>query len=178
MRRNGSFPSVTAGLSAALEKTRLSLGAIGVDSAAARESLAATGIALSPKPAGPALRRIRHIKSAAEIALMRKAASANCAAARAAVASMRIGDSYADLRRAYFTETGARGGRPAFLQIDSTAREHRDGIIHEGRAFMIDAVSSYDRYHGDYGRTTSPSIPGAPGTRPPISSAMPRCSSR
>ena len=153
LHRNGAFPSVSAAFSSALAQMRLSHGAIGIDSAAAGAVLTVAGYDLTTRPAEPALRRIRHVKSPHEIELMRKAASANCAAARAAVASVRIGDSYADLRRAYFTETGARGGRPAFLQIDSTAQEHHDGLIRAGRAFMIDAVSTYDRYHGDYGRT-------------------------
>ncbi len=152
MSRNGTFPDASAALSAAFEKLGLS-GAVGIDAFAAGEVLATTRHALVTKPASPALRRIRHVKSPAEITLMRKAASANCAAARAAVASVRVGDSYADLRNAYFMETGAQGGRPAFLQIDSTAQEHYDGFIRLGRAFMIDAVSSYDHYHGDYGRT-------------------------
>ena len=105
------------------------------------------------RPAEPLLRRIRMIKSPTEIELMRAAARHNADAARAAVASARVGDSYDSLRRAFFAETGLRGGQPAFLQIDSNAYAHRDGIIRKGRAFSIDAVGRYSRYHGDFGRT-------------------------
>jgi Xaa-Pro aminopeptidase len=161
LHRHGAFASATAALAAALAGSQLARGTVGIDHAAAGELLAATGSACTTRAAEPALRRIRHIKSPAEIEMMRKAASLNCAAARAAIASVRIGDSYADLRRAYFTQTGARGGRPGFLQIDSTAQEHHDGFIRAGRAFMIDAVSSYDRYHGDYGRTVFAGAPDA-----------------
>jgi Xaa-Pro aminopeptidase len=93
------------------------------------------------------------VKSPAEISLMRHAAFQNAEAARDAVALVRPGDSYEDLRRAFFAETARRGGIPEFLVVDSVAAERRDGVIREGRAFQIDAVAHYARYHGDFGRT-------------------------
>jgi Xaa-Pro aminopeptidase len=105
------------------------------------------------RPAEPLLRAIRMIKSPAEIALMRRAAHDNAEAARAAIASVRFGDSYEDLRRAFAMETGRRGGQPVFFVVDSNAYAKRDGIIREGRSFSIDAVGRYERYHGDFGRT-------------------------
>jgi Xaa-Pro aminopeptidase len=103
--------------------------------------------------AEPLLRRIRMIKSPREIDLMRHAASSNAEAARAAVFSITPGNSYEELRRAFFAETGKRGGVPLFLSTDSMAMRQRDGVIRQGRSFQIDAVSSYAGYHGDYGRT-------------------------
>lgn len=112
------------------------------------------------RSAEPLLRRIRMIKSAHEISLMRIAARENAEAARASVFSMREGDSYEALRRAFFAETGARGGVPLFLSVDNIAYRQRDGLIREGRAFQIDAVSHYAGYHGDYGRTVCVGEPG------------------
>jgi len=105
------------------------------------------------RSAEPLLRRIRMIKSRGEIALMRHAAAHNAEAARVAVRSVGVGDSYDSLRHAFFAETGRRGGQPVFLQIDSNAYAQRDGVIRDGRAFSIDAVGRYARYHGDFGRT-------------------------
>ena len=125
-------------------------GLVAVDGPVAEHMLPA---GRSSIPAEPLLRRIRMVKSAAEIVLMRRAAKDNADAARVAVASVRPGESYEDLRRAFFAESGRRGGIASFLAIDSVSAEHRDGIIREGRAFQIDAVAHYDRYHGDFGRT-------------------------
>jgi Xaa-Pro aminopeptidase len=125
-------------------------GLVAVDGPVAEHMLPAGRCSIS---AEPLLRRIRMVKSAAEIVLMRRAAKGNAEAARAAVASVRPGDSYEDLRRAFFADSGRRGGIASFLAIDSVSAEHRDGIIREGRAFQIDAVAHYDRYHGDFGRT-------------------------
>jgi Xaa-Pro aminopeptidase len=105
------------------------------------------------RPAEPLLRRIRMIKSPGEIALMRRAAHDNAEAARAAITSVAIGDSYEALQRAFAVETGKRGGQPVFFIADSNAYAKRDGIIRDGRSFSIDAVGRYDRYHGDFGRT-------------------------
>lgn len=104
-------------------------------------------------PAEPLLRRIRMIKSPQEIALMRHAARNNAEAATAAILSMTAGNSYEDLRRAFFAETGRRGGVPLFMSTDSTTIRNRDGMIRDGRSFQIDAVSHYAGYYGDFGRT-------------------------
>jgi Xaa-Pro aminopeptidase len=125
-------------------------GRIAVDGALAG-SLLRDGFAT--RSAEPLLRRIRMIKSAAEIGLMRHAAHSNVEAARAAVFSMAQGATYEQLRCAFFAETGRRGGIPLFMSIDNTAYRQRDGLIRDGRAFQIDAVASYAGYHGDYGRT-------------------------
>jgi Xaa-Pro aminopeptidase len=99
------------------------------------------------------LRRIRMVKSPREIDLMRVAARNNAQAARAAIGAIAAGSTYEDLRRAFFMETGRRGGIPLFISTDSMAMRQRDGVIREGRSFQIDAVSHYAGYHGDYGRT-------------------------
>lgn len=142
-------PNAMAALEAALGD--LGAGApLAVDGSVARQMV---GEHNRPIEAEPLLRRIRMIKSPAEITLMRHAAQSNAAAARAAVAQMQPGNRYADLRNAFFAETGLRGGRPSFMAIDSRAAEHRDGVIREGRSIQMDAVASYEHYHGDFGRT-------------------------
>lgn len=147
LERHPRFPSAAAALAHAVAPITGTL---------ATDSVLVAGILADRSafcPAEPLLRRIRMIKSPLEIALMRHAARNNAEAARAAILSMKAGDTYQDMARAFFAETGRRGGVPLFLSTDSTTMRKRDGVIRDGRSFQIDAVSSYAGYHGDYGRT-------------------------
>lgn len=103
--------------------------------------------------ADEALRRIRMVKSGIEIQLMRQASEANVAAAHAAVGAVRAGATYRELRSVFFAEAARRGSRGVFMVIDRVSSEQFDAPFHEGQAFLIDAVSEYAGYHGDYGRT-------------------------
>lgn len=147
LRRKPPFPDAATALKAALAPFA---GSIATDSPII-EIIA--GDRFAYRHASPLLRAIRMVKSRAEIALMRHAARNNAEAAVAAIQSMRAGDTYEDLRRAFFAETGRRGGVPLFLSTDSMTMRKRDGYLHEGRGFQIDAVSHYAGYHGDFGRT-------------------------
>ena len=140
-----AFASATRALQAALDGV---VGDLASDDLVAQALLGGAFV-----PAGPLLRRIRMIKSSHEIGLMRIAARCNRDAAHAAVASVGRGARYIDLQRAFFRETGARGGKPVFISTDHSSYRNREGVIREGRAFSIDAVASYAGYHGDYGRT-------------------------
>lgn len=146
--RHPAFPDVISALRGALAGYE-GLG-IGVDSFIAPSHL---GDAFAFQPADPMLRMTRMVKTPAEVALMRHAATNNAQAARVAIQSMKPGMTYLDLRHAFFAETGRRGGVPLFISTDSMAMRERDGVIQAGRSFQIDAVSSYAGYHGDYGRT-------------------------
>ena len=99
------------------------------------------------------LRRIRLQKSPAELELMRYAAQSNAAAAHAAAQTVRDGASYNDLRGQYISECGARSMTPSHMLVDTLVPYYMPGEIKEGRSFLIDCVSSFQRYHGDYGRT-------------------------
>lgn len=147
LSRRPAFRNAATALSAAVAPHGANLA---VDTLNAAAGVGLTGACT---PAEPLLRRIRMIKSAAEIALMRHAAASNAEAARAAILSMQAGSTYEELRLAFFAETGRRGGVPLFLSTDSMAMRRRDGIIRDGRSFQIDAVSHYAGYHGDFGRT-------------------------
>ena len=105
------------------------------------------------QPSHEALARMRLVKSPAEVALMRYAARANAEAARLACGAVREGASHRDLRALFFTESARRGGQGAWINIDRVAADAYRGEFRRGQAFMIDAVSLYDGYHGDYGRT-------------------------
>lgn len=99
------------------------------------------------------LREIRMIKSPLEIALMRRASRANIDAAHAVAASMREGASYAELNQLFAVEATARGNTPVFLNVDRVSSPLTEATIRQGQAVFIDAVSHFQNYHGDYGRT-------------------------
>jgi Xaa-Pro aminopeptidase len=103
--------------------------------------------------ADDALRRIRPIKSNHEIALMRRAATNNAEAALAAAHAVRAGASYRDLRNLFYAEAAQRGNKGVFMVVDRVSAEQYDAPFRDGQAFLIDAVSEFGGYHGDYGRT-------------------------
>lgn len=100
-----------------------------------------------------ALALMRLVKSAVEIALLRRAAHNTAEAARAACKTVRAGGSYRDLRAAFFTEAARRGNLGYWIIVDRVIHDWYDPGFRNGQAFMIDAVSTYQGYHGDYGRT-------------------------
>ncbi|MDX1517105.1 MAG: M24 family metallopeptidase [Woeseiaceae bacterium] len=99
------------------------------------------------------LRRIRPVKSAIEIELMRHASAGNIAAAHEALEIARDGASYRHLRAAFFAAAARRGQRGVFMVVDRSSDEQFDAPFRDGQAFLIDCVSEYQGYHGDYGRT-------------------------
>ena len=99
------------------------------------------------------IRRVRLQKTPAEIELARYAARANAEAGRAAAKSVRDGASFQDLRLQYALACAKRSLTTKFMVIDGIIPEAAPRKIEEGRSFLIDCVSHYQNYHGDYGRT-------------------------
>ena len=99
------------------------------------------------------IRQIRIQKSPMELQLMRYAASANAAAGRAAAMQVRNGASFDEVRSLFWQECAKRHNTGHFMMIDTLMSRVSSGEIKEGRAFLIDCVSTYLGYHGDYGRT-------------------------
>ena len=137
----------------ALGDMGLKRGAIGIDHAAAAAVFERAGLAAKPRYAENVLRKIRVVKSANEIKLMRRAAALNAQAALAAAKTAREGATYQELRAAFFTEASRLGNSPAFMSIDRVSSEVGDAPIRDGQSFFIDCVSHLLHYHGDYGRT-------------------------
>ncbi len=99
------------------------------------------------------LRRIRLQKTPAELAYARYAASANAAAARAAAATVRAGATFQELRIEFAMECAKRLTTPVYSLIDGVLTPLTKTKFEPGRAFLIDCVSEFQGYHGDYGRT-------------------------
>jgi len=100
-----------------------------------------------------AMALLRIIKSESEIGLMRHAARNNAEAALAACRAVCAGATYRDLRAQFFSEAARRGNLGVWMLVDRVSVDAFRGEFHEGQSLMIDAVSTFAGYHGDYGRT-------------------------
>ena len=126
---------------------------VAVDDHRIRALLERSGMEINFVDGDSLIRRIRVQKSAMELRLMRYAAAANAAAGRAAAMSVRDGASFHELRDVFWQEAASRGNTGHFMMIDTLMSRMSTGQIEDGRSFLIDCVSTYQGYHGDYGRT-------------------------
>lgn len=128
-------------------------GRIAVDGPAVAAALGQAAPKAVQADADDALRRIRLVKSPLEIELMRRAAQGNADAALEAIGKVRAGGSYRALRAEFFAAAAKRGHRGVFMVVDRVSDENFDAELRDGQAFLIDCVSEFEGYHGDYGRT-------------------------
>lgn len=143
----------TAALLKALRATGLERGRIAVDSPELASAFARAAPAATVIAADLTLQRIRLVKSARELELMRLAAAANMDAALAAAQTARTGASYRELRATFYAEAARRGNRGVFMVIGGISGEGVERTLRDGDAFLFDAVSEGAGYHGDFART-------------------------
>lgn len=98
-------------------------------------------------------RRIRYIKSEPEIALMKLAGAKNAEAALATARSIEKGMSFAEIERRFLTECALRGNAMSFIIAGVTLGFLPDAEVVPGKPFLIDAVSNFHQYHGDFARS-------------------------
>lgn len=149
----GAWAGAKYAMAKALKDAGLNKAKIAVDHPTVRKLLEDAAPDASLTDADTALRRIRPIKSDIEIELMRRSSHANTEAALAAVKTVRAGATYQELRAEFYAEAARRGNRGVFLVIDRVSSDLYDAPFEDGQAFLIDAVSENQGYHGDYGRT-------------------------
>ena len=141
------------GLFRALSESGLTKGRIGVDSLGAIAELQIFGAdGLDLVDGNNIFRKIRLVKTPFEIAQMRLAAQKNADAVLATARQIGAGATQSDIERMFAVEAGMRGAAPVFVVLDTIGGLSR-GEVKEGQPIMIDAVSHYDHYHGDFGRT-------------------------
>jgi Xaa-Pro aminopeptidase len=99
------------------------------------------------------LRAVRRVKTPAELALMRSAATSNAAAAMVAARAAREAGSIRALRARFAAEAAARGNTYVFMVIDGVHSPGYDEPLRDGQALLIDCVSHCANYHGDFART-------------------------
>ncbi len=98
-------------------------------------------------------RRIRYIKSEPEIALMRLAGEKNAAATLATARSIEKGMTFADVERKFLAECAVRGNAMTFFIAGVSLGYFPDAEVVPGKPFLIDAVSDFHQYHGDFARS-------------------------
>ncbi|WP_246544104.1 M24 family metallopeptidase [Novosphingobium profundi] len=99
------------------------------------------------------LREIRIIKSPLEQALMARAARANVDALNAVGHAVRAGAVHHELMALFQIETAKRGNGAVFLNVDRVSSDLSSARIVDGQTLMIDGVSQFRGYHGDFART-------------------------
>ena len=104
-------------------------------------------------------RQVRLIKTEAEIALLRKAATINERAARTAATAFRDGGDWADIEHTFAIALADQRAKPSYIMCGAGGPRH--GQIRAGEPMFIDALSTYAGYHGDFGRCV---VVGEPST--------------
>lgn len=99
------------------------------------------------------LREIRLVKSPLEQALMARAALTNVDALNAVAHAVRAGASHYELQSLFRCEAAARGNTAVFLNVDRVSSELSRVKIADGQTLMVDGVSQFLGYHGDFART-------------------------
>lgn len=140
-------------LTRALRELGITRGRVGYDEASLSTRLAAAAPALTPISAEDTPRRIRLVRSPAEIRMMTLASKANIEAAHATLAVARELGSLRSIRQRFFAEAALRGNTGVFMVVNGSSSEVYDEPLREGSAFLIDCVSQLRQFHGDYGRT-------------------------
>jgi Xaa-Pro dipeptidase len=148
-------PSRAWALAKALKESGLDRGVIAVDDMRIRTMLESIGAADNIKfvDGRNTFRKIRHVKSAVEIELMRIGGQKNAAAALATARSLEVGMRFEDIERRFTTECAARGNEKQFIIAGVSIGLLPHGEIVPGEAILIDAVSHFRQYHGDFART-------------------------
>jgi Xaa-Pro aminopeptidase len=163
----GAFLADAGGaLARALREMGLWSGRLACDHPVLREVFERRGRPGELVPADNVLRWIRIVKSPLELALMRRAAEANALAVDAAVAQVRAGADYREIRRLYATESARLGNRAVFMTIDRVSSDlPRGDRVREGTSLFLDGVGHFHNYHGDYARTVFVGEPPAAAWR-------------
>lgn len=161
-----------AAIVAAMRDLGLWQGRIGFDHSVIAEVATRHGHPGEMVQADNILREIRLIKSPLEQALMARAARANVDALNAVGHAIRAGATHHELQALYRQECAARGNTSVFLNVDRVSSDLSRIRVVEGQTLMLDGVSSYLGYHGDFARTVFVGEPSRPARRAAEASAF------
>jgi Xaa-Pro aminopeptidase len=147
-------PSPAWGLVKALKQSGLEHGRIGVDDMRIKLMLDEIGFtSVTCVPASNTFRKIRVIKSEPELALMRVAGANNALAAMNTIKSIRGGMRFVEIERRFQEECAALGSAMTSFVAGMSSGLFPDGLVVPGKPFLVDGVSQFRQYNGDFGRT-------------------------
>jgi len=98
------------------------------------------------------------VKTPAVLELMRKAAHINEAALRQTAAAFREGATWREIETVYFKAMAAAGGAGSYVICGAGGPP--SGSIRRDEPMFLDALGTYEHYHGDFGRCV---VLGEPG---------------
>ena len=147
------FATIESALLKQILETDLTHKTIAIDNPAIRETIAKTELDVRIVDGERLVKKIRLQKSATELELHRYAILANARSSRIAAKSIGEGATLQEMRAEFFRACGAQTMKPVYMLIDSTVPELVPREIERGRTLMIDCVSEFQGYHGDFGRT-------------------------
>lgn len=145
--------SIDAAILAEIFRADLPNKTIAIDNESLRRIIDLSGLDVRIVDGERLLRRIRIQKSAQEIKIMRYSAQANSLAALTAAKSVREGANFRELRGQFAKECGQYMSNAKYMMLDTETADLAEGKISNGRSFLLDCVSEFQGYHGDYGRT-------------------------
>ena len=138
-------------LARAVEAAGLDRGKLVADDARIAEWLQQAGMDSIQCQTDPAVfNRIRMVKTAAELELMREAAKINEASLRHAAFAFREGATWREIEVAYFTAMATAGGAGSYIICGAGGPPA--GHIRRNEPMFLDALGTYEHYHGDFGR--------------------------
>jgi Xaa-Pro aminopeptidase len=140
-------------LARALRELGVRPGRIGYDDPAIPPLLSRALPGATAVAAEDSLRRVRLVRTPAEIRMMRIAAQNNVDAALATVAATRSLGSLRAVRQRFYAEAALRGNLGVFMVVNGVSSDAYDEPLREGQSFLIDCVSHCRNFHGDFGRT-------------------------
>ena len=147
------YASAEGALIKQIFETDLPNKTIAIDHPKLRETLAKSGLDVRIVDGERLVRKIRLQKTATELELVRYAVSANAQSTREAARSVRAGASLQEIRSEFAKSCGHKMSNPVWMVVDGIVPELIPGEIKDGRTLMVDCVSEFQGYHGDFGRT-------------------------
>jgi Xaa-Pro aminopeptidase len=150
----------------ALKRSGLDKGRIAVDDMRIAHLLQGIGFdSVTVVDGDNVFRKIRHVKTANEIELLRIAQTITRDSAMAAARAIEPGMSFHDVRQRLFTEAVARGGEPGFVLLGITQGLLPAGVVRKGDSYLLDCSCRYKMYQGDFARTVMIGEPRAESMR-------------
>ncbi|MDX2145580.1 MAG: M24 family metallopeptidase [Rhodospirillaceae bacterium] len=130
----------------------LAKGRVGFDDPRMIPWMADVGLGgLTGVDAGNIFREVRMVKSVHEVALLGEVSKRCERALDAAIASLHVGQTIADVEDQYRKTMGAEGGNTRWLIINQDGLN--SGRIERDKVIKIDSVGDYKGYVGDIGRS-------------------------
>jgi Xaa-Pro aminopeptidase len=147
-------PGAAWALVRALKRSGMTKGRIGVDDLRTKlmlDDIGFTGVTFVP--ADDVFKLIRMVKTAPEIDLMRIAGHNNEAAAMAAMRRMQPGMRFADFENLFRQECADRGSMMTSIILGMPGGMTPDEEAVRSKPYIVDAVSTFGEYSGDFART-------------------------